>query len=102
MAGRETKVDRTTAGATTNTAPFRVVYDMLVAYEQGKETAREIDEQLAALALQVEPEGARDARRVLYDWLRQRNCDRLRQFLQDRMSAGPGRPGATTRCTVAA
>ncbi len=102
MTGRETKLDTTAAGATNDAATSQVLYEMLAAYEQGRETAREIDEQLAALVLQVESEGARHARRALYDWLRKRNCDQLRQFLHDRMSVGFGNTGETTRRTVAA
>ncbi len=54
MAGREIKPDCVMPGVTSDAAPSHVLYEMLVAYEQGKETAREIDEQLAVLVLQLE------------------------------------------------
>lgn len=76
----------------------QVLQGVLCAYENGMETAREIDEQLAALVVHTESRLASEAslgggsqlasgiayaaaQRALRDWLQYRDLERLRGFL---------------------
>lgn len=111
---RHTRVQRVRAD---ELARLRALYGMLEAYEKGLETARELDEQLAALVVQMGPHAGREpaasqcvptsaravsaaarqreAELALEDWLQHREPARLRQFLQGCAPAGRQRDDDT-------